>query len=215
MESCNSKETQLISVFCIPPEMLQYNGINKNKDSQITRKQEWLDCSLNFCNFQGGLWHVSSSHTALCKLKVDCREGDFGDDYGQVLGGRQPRPHNAPAGEKILRIANWLKDHLSDKTAVIVGHSVGDDLSSAVRQLDCVGALGGEISWGGGIMTTLDVHLGVCRLTQVPFIQYQQQQGYIHLQLVNLSWVATKFFSITISISVSISISISTSSTAG
>ena len=42
------------------------------------------------------------------------------------------------------------KDHLSDKTAVIVGHSVGDDLSSAVRQLDCVGALGGEISWEGG-----------------------------------------------------------------
>jgi len=28
-----------------------------------------------------------------------------------------------------------LITHLSDKTAVIVGHSVGDDLSSAVRQL--------------------------------------------------------------------------------
>ena len=35
--------------------------------------------------------------------------------------------------------------HLSDKTAVVVGHSVGDDLRSTVRQLDCVGALGGEI----------------------------------------------------------------------
>ena len=95
---------------------------------------------------------MSSSHTALCKLKVDCREGDFGDDCGWVLGGRRPRPHNAPVGEKILRIQMYVdkKDHLSDKTAVIVGHSVGDDLSSAVRQLDCVGALGGEIRGRGG-----------------------------------------------------------------
>ena len=72
------------------------------------------------------------SHTTLYNLVDDCSLEEPADGYAKAQRGKQLRPHNEPA-RKHKNEDKLHEYHLSNETTVIVGHCVGDNLSSTIR----------------------------------------------------------------------------------